>query len=256
MEYRIRDNNPLTNFLDAFGSHEVIVESPDHNALLATSPPDATCRLVRAFRERGRVLRKDERVRHVHYFKNQGGTAGASLVHPHSQVVALPIVSKVQVQRVMNAQQFYMRHVTPVLKRVVEVELEAGARVVDENPGFVAVVPFAALGPFEVTIIPKAGGCYFVDVDDVELEHFASILHRVLQRLHIALDEPNFNMVLREAPHWSRQAYDYSQFYTWHCCLYPRLGAGGMAGFEFGTGIFSNANLPEQDAKVLREVPL
>ena len=80
-----------------------------------------------------------------------------------------------------------------------------------------------------------------------------------MKRLHVVLDEPDFNLVLRTAPlprvHQQR-AYNASAFFRWHAIITPRLGAGAMAGFEFGSGIMSNGNLPEEDAGILRAVEI
>ena len=83
------------------------------------------------------------------------------------------------------------------------------------------------------------------------------ILSRSLRRHHYTLDEPDWNMVLRSAPlrgRHNQKALDADHFYRWHIVLTPRLSAGAMAGFELGSGMFSNGNAPEEDAALLREV--
>ncbi len=92
-----------------------------------------------------------------------------------------------------------------------------------------------------------------------EEQSFSEILHQSLRRLHVALDEPNYNLIVRSAPVPDRPrsaAYNNNAFFSWHCRIFPRLGAGAMAGFEFGSGIFSNSNAPEADAQHLRAVDL
>lgn len=229
-----------------------MVESPKHNVILATQPLEQVSNLVRAWRDRGRALRADRRIRHIHYFKNQGGAAGASLIHPHSQIVALPIVTTKETNRIKIAREYFVRHQVSIFHSMAESELKQNVRVVDENDEFVAIVPYAAICPYELLVLPKQGTAHFEDASDEQMLQFSQILHRVLQRLDCVLGEPSFNMLIRTAPFWSRQAYDYEKFFSWHCSIYPRAGAGAMAGFEFGSGIFSNSHLPEANAEELR----
>lgn len=253
MEVSLADDDPTTNTIPAIGHHEVVIESPRHNDLLATQPVAATERMIRAWWQRGRDLRQDSSVRHTVYFKNHGGAAGASLVHPHSQIIALPIVATQNLSKYEIARRFYARHQVTVFQRTVEVEKAAGVRVIDENEAFLAIVPYAALCPFEIMILPKNGAAYFEECGIEELTSFSNILHRCLRRMHTALDEPSFNMILRTAPLKSRQAFNYNLFYSWHLSIYPRLGAGAMGGFEIASSIFSNSTSPESNAQALRD---
>lgn len=251
-----QDDNPVNNIFPAYGHHEIVIESPKHNALLSMEPVDMTSRLLRAWRERGRKLRLDKRIRHVHYFKNQGGAAGASLIHPHAQIVALPFVATRESMRIGVTHDWFTRHQNSVFARVVEKETEEGSRLIDENASFIAMVPFAALCPYEVQILPKEGTPWFENCSDEDLELFAQILHRTLRRLRLTVGKVSYNMLLRTAPFYSRLAYDYEKFYSWHCSIYPRMGAGSTAGFEIGSGIFSNSHVPEDDAQELRSCEL
>merc|ERR1712039_65011 len=112
---------------------------------------------INAWHRRGRVLREDPRVRHVHYFRNQGGAAGASLVHPHSQVVALPIVSGKAGLHLEHTRQFFVRQQISVFKKMMEFELANEERIVEESEHFVAVTPYASITRYEILILPKDG---------------------------------------------------------------------------------------------------
>ena len=132
-----------------------------------------------------------------------------------------------------------------------------GHRVVDRNDSFVAFVPFAAPSPFSIYIVPLRPTGHFLDSTEAEREDLAEVMWRALRRLHVLLREPDYNMVLRSAPLAGRhrqRAVNANAYYRYHVSITPRLGAGAMAGFEMGSGIFSNGNLPEDDAQALREV--
>eukprot|EP00471_Norrisiella_sphaerica_P009886 CAMPEP_0184502750 /NCGR_PEP_ID=MMETSP0113_2-20130426/51144_1 /TAXON_ID=91329 /ORGANISM="Norrisiella sphaerica, Strain BC52" /LENGTH=185 /DNA_ID=CAMNT_0026892067 /DNA_START=206 /DNA_END=763 /DNA_ORIENTATION=- len=132
------------------------------------------------------------------------------------------------------------------------------SRLVDVTESFAAFVPFAAISPFYLRIVPRFESAHFhTGLTDELVPQLAMILRRCLQRLHVALDEPDFNLVVRSAPlpdRGTQRAFNSEATFRWHVTIFPRLGAGAMAGFEFGSGIFSNANLPEDDAATLRAV--
>ena len=132
---------------------------------------------------------------------------------------------------------------------------------------FVALVPFASPGPYVIIILPRfhasgteeEGGLDssdFTTLTDDLIDECATILRSCLRRLHILL-EPDFNLVVQTAPVPRRgvqAAVCASTFFRWHIRITPRLGAGAMAGFELGSGFFSNQNMPEEDAETLRSL--
>ena len=259
----------------AVGFHEVVIESPIHNAHIATSSNSAQARdLLLCFRNRGQVHHKQagRGIEHTVYFKNHGATAGASLTHPHAQVVSTPVVP-IEAQRLQSlALEYFKKNRVCLYERVIEEELRLHreephkSRVVDVSKNFVAVVPYASPGPYVVNIIPRFGAdllaqgidcSQFTTTSDELLEECATILQSVLRRHYVALNEPCFNLVVQSSPVADRgiqAVYKTSAFYRWHIRITPRLGAGAMAGFELGSGFFSNSHIPEDDAAELRAV--
>ncbi|EKX49463.1 hypothetical protein GUITHDRAFT_104991 [Guillardia theta CCMP2712] len=257
------DGRITNNEMPAVGHHEVCIENPQHNYIIATGNRESLDFMVRAWMERSADLHKDRFVKHVMLFKNNGGTAGASLLHPHSQIVALPVIPRQVEVQMKVCEEFYTKHGKSVFVQMAEEELEAGERVIERNEHFMAFVPFAAICPFETWILPLKSlaqhQAYFHAMSEEERKSFVAILHRTMRRLHMVLDEPNYNLIVCSAPVPNRvgsAAYNFSVFYSWQCRIFPRLGAGSMAGFEFGSGIFSNSNLPHLDASMLRDVQL
>jgi len=245
---------------------------------------------MQVFRDRGREHRECEDVEHTVYFKNHGSTAGASLIHPHSQMVSTPVVP-VEAERLQSlAWQHFKTHRSNMHQRTLEEELAlhnnpqhhateedktavAGqprrgkSRVVEVSDNFVALVPFASPGPYVVLILPNfhasegLEGCVdssdFTTMSDDLIEECAAVLKSCLYRLRVHCREPDFNLVVQTAPVPKRgvqAALQSSAFFRWHVRIAPRLGAGAMAGFELGSGLFSNANMPEEDAQELRDV--
>jgi len=271
-----------------------VIESPNHNEVLALSSLSAIEDLLTAWRARGQELAADPWIHHIIYFKNCGPGSGASLVHPHSQIVALPIVPQQVESHQQRARDYYTSRGHSVFHGMIqriEDEMELGdsfslpsqdcnastvldlanrngssssssisSRLVDLTDSFIAFIPFAAISPFFIRIVPRFESATFHSgLTDEYIPELACILKRCLQRLHVELDEPDFNLVVRSAPlpnRGSQCAFNSEATFRWHITINPRLGAGAMAGFEFGSGIFSNANLPEDDAAILRNVDL
>eukprot|EP00929_Paragymnodinium_shiwhaense_P121532 TRINITY_DN93803_c0_g1_i1.p1 TRINITY_DN93803_c0_g1~~TRINITY_DN93803_c0_g1_i1.p1 ORF type:complete len:385 (-),score=65.16 TRINITY_DN93803_c0_g1_i1:130-1284(-) len=265
-----QDNLLSNNEIAAVGHHEVVIESPLHNAKMSSSPVHHAELLLKAFRDRGRVHNDHSGLEHIMYFKNQGFNAGASLVHPHSQILATPVVPIAAQMLQSYSLKFFERHRANVYAQMLEEELEQyelfllsrkyeKSRVVDISDHFVALVPFAALAPYSMLIVPFRSCADFTEASDEELRDCANVLRRCLQRMHVALEDPAYNFVLQSAPLPGRsvqRAFDASAFFRWHIRLTPRVGVGAMAGFELGSGIFSNSSFPEEDAEVLREIDI
>ena len=112
---------------------------------------------------------------------------------------------------------------------------------------FTALVPYAAFSPYSVWIIPHQHRSCFGQTTDAEIAELARVLREVLARFYRGFHDPDYNLVLRSlAPNVA------GRFYHWYLALVPRLGKA--AGFELGTGMFINTNLPEDDARRLREL--
>src|SRR5690242_21819694 len=123
--------------MNGIGAHEVIIETPDHNATLATLPAKRIEDVLWTFRDRILDLKKDRRFKYILIFKNHGEPAGASLEHAHSQLIALPILPIYVVEEVEGAKQYYIYMERSVFCDVIRQEAETGTRVVAENADFI-----------------------------------------------------------------------------------------------------------------------
>ncbi|KAL1529469.1 hypothetical protein AB1Y20_000416 [Prymnesium parvum] len=260
---RESDSYLMEEHVNAFGFHEVVVETSKHNLPLSLADPQTVEHLVHAFKRRGlAMMEMDSSLRHVMYFKNSGGRAGASMQHPHSQIVGLPIVPAEVAHRQRHAREWYLRF----QKNVFQYTLDETARqrdqggmhrVVVEDDHFMCFVPYAALSPFSLWIVPKGStSAHFHRASTEQLSSFARMLRYALQCLHVGLDEPDFNLVIRSAAleTGAMSVYRPERYFRWYCLIVPRLDMGAMGGFEYSTGIQSNSSFPEDDAAFLREV--
>jgi UDPglucose--hexose-1-phosphate uridylyltransferase len=234
--------------LAATGCHELIADSPRHDMTLALMEPSQVRLVVLAWAERVRVLRALPGTDHLVVFKNHGAQAGTSLVHPHCQIVSLPVAPWQVRYRTEQAMRFYDDHGECVFCRMLEQERTDGQRVVVAGQHFTAFVPYAAYSPFSAWLLPhRHTGC-ITQHDDAELDDLARVVRELLWRMYHKLRDPSYNLVLRLPSRDSVM----SGYCHWYIALVPRLGKS--AGFEMGTGMFINTSLPENDAAALRSV--
>ncbi len=243
--------------MNGVGAHEVVVESPYHEKRLEDLDLIQVTRVLNAYKERIEDLEKDPRLRYVLVFKNQGKTAGASLAHSHSQIIATPIIPKDVKEKLDGAKSFYDFKERCIYCDVIRQEQAMQERVVVETGGFIAFCPFAPRFPFEVWIMPKRHSCAYTDITSDEVEDLASVMKEVLQRIGKSLKLPPYNFILHTAPnriprrqHWHTLGNDFH----WHLEIMPRLTK--VAGFEWGSGFYINPTPPEEAARYLREVKL
>jgi UDPglucose--hexose-1-phosphate uridylyltransferase len=243
-----RQGEGLFDKMNGVGAHEVIIETPDHAATLATMPASGVERVLWAYRERVLDLKQDKRFRYILIFKNHGEAAGASLDHSHSQLIALPVIPRNVRDEISGAKRHFEHKERCVYCDIVRQELDSRVRVISENSDFVALSPYAPRFPFETWLLPKRHGSNFEDAPRHEYETLARMLKDTLLRMNRVLESPPFNLIIHSAPFTEAAG----EFYHWHLEIMPKLTK--VAGFEWGTGFYINPTAPEEAAEVLREV--
>lgn len=243
---RKRTRRGLYLDMEGCGEHEVVIEHPDHSKTIATMTVEEVTRVVRAYHQRFLELDKFDWNQLIIIFRNQGEGAGTSLVHPHSQIIGAPIVPQDVRCRLDEAQRYFDDNGTCVHCDMLEAEAREEVRVVSANPGFVAFCPYASAVPYEVRIVPRRHASSFGILTELEADLMARILKDTLSRLYVLLGNPDYNYVIRSAPHHSAG----EPHFHWYLEILPRLTTA--AGFEIGTGINVNVVAPEAAADQLR----
>jgi UDPglucose--hexose-1-phosphate uridylyltransferase len=233
--------------MNGVGAHEVVIESPDHTASLATMPVERMTDVLLAFRERMLDLKKDGRFEYILVFKNHGEAAGASLEHPHSQLIATPITPIMVSEELAGAAKYYEIKERCVWCDVLREERRGRRRLILEAHGFAAIAPFAPRFPFETWILPARHRSAFEELTDDELRGLARILGEFLRRMNRTLNDPPYNFMLHSAPLHETTL----EHFHWHLEIIPKLTR--VAGFEWGSGFFINPVAPEDAAMALRE---
>lgn len=233
-----------------YGNHEVLI-TRKHNELLALQSATTIELSFKTLSERAAFLYRDEKIAYVQIFHNHGRDAGASLVHPHYQLLSLPFVPPHIHEELTGAYHYYHNNDHCIYCDIMEEERTVGERLVYESERFVVVCAYASRKPFETWILPKNHASRFEDADEKTLQEMSIVLKWVLERLYIKLSDPPVNFYVHTMPgvHTKHSTYEEESFH-WHLTVFPRLTIWG--GFEYSAGIPINPILPEETAKFLR----
>jgi len=242
------DTSSNFRWMDGIGNHEVLIESEKHNTTIATMDEPSIIEVIKGYQTRIDTLMKNPNIETVITFRNHGTKAGASLLHPHSQIIALPIIPRDIMSRVSGSISYYEEHRICMFCQVLQSELSDQKRIVYESKHFVAFVPYAASSPFHIWIYPRRHTSSICNITEDERADFAHALRTVLRKLYFGLNDPDYNYIVRSAP----KGYNNTTFFHWYLTIVPRLTRS--AGFELGSGAFINPTIPEENAEYLRSI--
>jgi UDPglucose--hexose-1-phosphate uridylyltransferase len=236
--------------MNGIGAHEIIIETPDHAATLSDMTERQIEETLWAYKDRINDLKKDHRFRYIILFKNHGEAAGASLDHPHSQLIALPVIPKRVKEELDGSQLYYQLKERCIYCDIVHQEAAAAVRMVMETDRFAVINPYAPRFPFETWILPKRHDSHFEEADVGTLRNLAWVLRSTMRKIDKVLERPAYNFIVHSAP---CQEAPLAHFH-WHLEIIPKLTK--VAGFEWGTGFYINPTPPEESAKFLRDAGL
>ena len=232
-----------------FGAHEIIIETPSHDKTADKYTEEQWRAYLKTIIHRLEDLRCDSRLEYIQVFKNHGSRSGATLIHPHSQILATGFVPGGVKSELQRNKDYYKIHNRSLLLDIVSEELRIGKRVVFENSSFAAFVPFAALYPFEIIISPKEQICDITKLSQNQLRDASQILKNVYKKLYALLGDFHYNMIFKNLPNFKKESDNYHTFYIQ---IIPRIYM--LAGYELSTGMRINPVTPEMAAKKLKEV--
>lgn len=228
------------------GRQEVVVDTPYHHQRLVEMPVSQVDAILQTYLARYRKIRTGDHDLIPFVFRNHGPTAGASIAHPHSQIISTEVVPPQVAQEESAARSRWEDIGRCPYCEMIETELDAEERLVWASDTFVAFVPFAARVPYEMWILPRDHEPEFGRLGKGPRRDLAKGLQIVLQRLHDCLDDPDYNFFVRSALDFESGA----PHLHWSLRIHPRMTV--EAGFELNTGVRINPSIPERDAAVLR----
>ncbi len=236
----VRNLGPVHVMAEASGTHEVFVFSPEHTVRLDMFSDDKIAELMSALKSRFAAHANTPNIRYTQAIVNHGREAGASLAHPHGQLLGLPFVPG----EILEEERAFERFKGGcIVCTTVEAEADSERFVLD-NEHAVAVCPFWSSSPFELLIMPKAHHQHLTDASDEALTAVGIAIRDSLAHLVKTLGDIAFNLVFHTAPS------HHEGMYHWHVHLWPKLTTA--AGFERGTGVMINIVSPETAAAELR----
>lgn len=240
----------------ASGACEVILYSPKHDSTLTDLEPGKLVELIRVWRDRYETLSSREEIKYVFIFENKGEAVGVTIHHPHGQIYAFSEIPP-DIERELRSEREYMEREGKCIHcEIIREESKSKERLVAENGGFIAFVPFYARYPYELHLYAKQHRSAIDEFSKEEDLQLAEILHVVLKKFDglWQLSLP-YIMVMHQRP-TDGGSYPASHF---HIEFYPPLRTPNkrkfLAGVEAGAGTFINDTHPEETSRELRNVP-
>ena len=220
----------------AYGIHEIIVETNHHKSQLWDLPTAHIKDWLEVIKVRLNELNKNKGIKYVSVFKNYGIEAGTSLLHSHTQLMALPQIPSLVVEEVKAASLYYKKHKKCAYCSIIKSESKT-TRKIFENKSFIAIAPFASRFNYEAWVFPKAHVRALGDIAISEIPQLADILKRILVKLKSI--NASYNLYI----HYSPMAEDLHL----HVEITPRIAKWG--GFELSTNAIINSVMPEAAAR-------
>lgn len=236
----------MYDVMEAIGAHEIVIESPDHHQSLAGMDPDQIGKILLSYRERILDLKKDLRFMQFLVLKNYPGIFNQ---HPHSHLVAMPVIPRRIDEEIWGVMDYYQRKERCIFCDMIKQELSDKKRIILETGHFLVFSPFASRYPFETWIVPKLHTPDFYFINEEEIGDLSFAIQSLFVRFYKLLSNPPYSLAFHTSP---VQARFHRPEYHWHIEVRVRIGL--REGFEWGTGFFINPTPPEEAARYLREV--
>jgi UDPglucose--hexose-1-phosphate uridylyltransferase len=241
-----RSLKPVTeNFYSTFtpcGAHEILIETRGHDREYFNMPEKDIVLIIKALKERHKQLMKIPDVNYVTIFKNKGERGGASLAHPHMQIIASPIFPHKISEEMHESENYFKEEKKCAYCAIIHNEVKVNKRIVYRNSDWVVICPFVSRWPYQTTILPKRHFSDLSEIGESEMRTLAKTTRHLFYGYSKLFNDPPYNMMYHNFPQ--------SDFWHFHISVYPRLIT--PAGFEF-FGLNVNITQPEQAARDLKK---
>ena len=200
------------------GMHSLLV-TRDHNKNFAELDPKTAAQVFAMLQEWHARSAKDECVAYVSSFMNWGPTAGASIWHPHYQILALPIVPPHSARSLRGAEEYFKKHRRCARCDIVKQEMAQKKRIVAQNQYAIAIAPYASKQPYEVSILPKKHFPYFASTPAPVVRSITSLLQLTMRKVKKNLNDPDVNFFIHDAPLDGKKY----KHHHWHVEVMPKV---------------------------------
>lgn len=247
----IEQHGPIS-FTEANGFHEVLI-TRDHQRGFPQFSVEETRAFLLACQDRYRQIARYECGEYIQIFNNSGAEAGASMAHPHSQILSTPILPPAVARSLNGSAGFYLKHQQTAHKFLLDWEREEKQRIIFEDRLSVAYCPYVSRKPYEIRVMPLQQQAHFEKASEDEIGNVAEALRFVLSGLNRVFPGISFNFFIHTSPVREDKLFPFpcSVFYHWHIEIIPHVAT--LGGFDFSTGIIVNIIDPDEAARALRE---
>jgi UDPglucose--hexose-1-phosphate uridylyltransferase len=208
------------------GAHEIVVEGRSHTQTFSSFDEHQLALVLEMYRDRILDLKNDRRFKYVQTFKNHGELAGSYIFHPHSHVLATPIMPQRIALELTNSRNHYRQKERCLICDILAQELRQDKRVVATNERFAAFAPFAPRFPFEVWIAPRQHSDSFESMQHGEVERdFIRLFLDVMKRIEKVAT--SYTLSIHTSPNETEQGFvedDFAvaDYFHWHVEIMPR----------------------------------
>ncbi len=224
------------------GICRVVCFSPRHDLTLAEMGVADIRRVVDVWIEECRNLSRKPFIRYVQIFENKGEMMGCSNPHPHGQIWAEGSVPVEPSKESVQFTRYRRKHRACLLCDYLKLELKQQDRIVCENDGFVALVPFWAVWPFETMIVSRRHIGTLTALAGEEPHALADILRRVTVRY-----DNLFRVSFPYSSGFHQSPTDGASHHEWHLHMHffpPLLRSATIRKFMVGYEMLAN---PQRD---------
>jgi len=231
-----------------YGHHELLI-TRDHDKNFPKLSRENAELVFMAFQDRYRDLAKDKKLANISIYHNWGPRTGASIYHPHYQMLAIPVIPPDVYRSLRGSNKFFRKYKTCVHCRQISWERKQKKRIIYENDNAIVFAPFVSKEPFEMRVFNKQHSPYFEDLSKEDLMYAVDALQNAIKKLEKAIKNVQYNFFIHTAPLKDKSKYKH---YHWHIEIFPRMNIS--AGFELSTALEINPMDPDEAAKLLRNV--
>lgn len=233
---------------DGVGFHDVVV-TRDHERSIGRMKNEEVAAILKAYRERYLAIKDEDCIEYVSIFHNHGREAGASIAHPHSQIIAIPVIPPDIGRSLRGSSEYFHKNRKCPHCVILDFELKDKKRIIFANRDFIAFCPFVSRQAFEIRVFPLYHSPRFEKITDDGINSAAEVLRVTLAKLMRGLNNPSYNFFIHTAPTTGGEAMDH---YHWHIEILPKTAV--WAGFEIGTGIEISTIAPETASRFLKKI--
>lgn len=230
---------------DVYGIHEVMIESDKHNRSFYNMSQKEFEDVFFMYRNRFRDLSKDDNVEYVSIFKNFLRKAGASLMHPHAQILSMSFIPPEITNELLVSKEYYDSNKSSLYDDLIENEINLNRRVVYNGEAFLVLIPYATKYSGEVRIIFK-DKIKFDELSDNNIKELSTIFEKLFKKLYNINGYMPFNLCIHTHP----TKIETKLYFNVHMHIIPRKYNFG--GFELGTNMYVSSMNPEELTKKLK----